>query len=89
MRTSWKQGAVPEIRVPSSMEMPLQVSFSVAKGVGCFTPFQSKVEARMASVKSALGSQSVHWRCPWKPPTTPLRPRASSCQPRSSSLGLP
>ena len=78
-----------ETSVPSSMDTPLQVSFSVAKGVGIFGPFQSKVPARMASEKSALGSQSVHWRCPWKPPATALRPSASSCQPSSSSFGLP
>ena len=80
---------MPETKVPSSMETPLRVSFSVAKGVGCLGPFQSKVEAMNASVKSPLGSQSVQLRCPWKPPATAFLPRASSCQPISSSLGLP
>ena len=80
---------MPEIRVPSSMATPFKVSFSVAKGVGCLGPFQSKVEARMASEKSALGSQSVQLRWPWKPPATAFLPRASSCQPISASLGLP
>ena len=75
--------------MPSIIATPFRVSFSVAKGVGAFLPFQSKLEAIMASVKSALGSQSVQLRCPWKPPAMAFLPRASSCQPISSSLGLP
>ena len=68
--------------MPSIIATPFRVSFSVAKGVGAFLPFQSKLEAIMASVKSALGSQSVQLRCPWKPP-------AMAFLPISSSLGLP
>ena len=41
------------------MAVPFKVSFSVANGVGAFGPFQSKLEAMIASVKSAFGSQSV------------------------------
>ena len=37
----------------------LNVSFSVANGVGIFLPFQLNDDAIIASVKSALGSQSV------------------------------
>ena len=62
VRTSWKQGAVPETSVPSIIETPFSVSFSVANGVGRFGPFQSNVEAMMASEKSAFGSQSVQLR---------------------------
>ena len=89
VRTSWKQGAVSETRVPRIIEAPLSVSFSVAKGVGIFLPFQSNVEAIIASVKSAFGSQSVQFLCPWKPPATAFLPSASSCQPISSSFLLP
>ena len=49
-----------------------EVSFSVAKGVGIFLPFQLNDVAIIASVKSALGSQSVQFLCPWKPPTMAL-----------------
>ena len=89
VRTSWKHGAEPEIRFPRSIAIPLHVSFSVANGVGAFGPFQSNVEAKIASVKSAFGSQSVHCLCPWKPPATAFRPSASSCHPSSSRRGFP
>ena len=71
------------------METALRPSFSVAKGIGCFLPRQSKVVFIKASVKSPLGCQSDHMRWPWKPPKMPLRPMDSSSQPISASLGLP
>ena len=89
MRTSWKQGAFPVSKVANIIETPFRVSFSVANGNGCFFPFQSKLEASKDSVKSAFGSQSVHILCPWKPPTIPFLPNASSCHPISSNFGLP
>ena len=63
-------GAEPEIRVlPRSIAIPLHVSFSVANGVGALLYRSSQMyEAIIASVKSALGSQSVQCLCPWKPP---------------------
>jgi hypothetical protein len=45
--------------------------------------------AMMASVKSALGSQSVQLRWPWKPAATAFLPSDSSCQPISASFLLP
>ena len=51
---------MPVRREAKSMAMPFNVSFSVANGKGGFLPFQSKLEARSDSVKSPLGSQSVH-----------------------------
>ena len=81
---------VGDAACPASWKRRSGVSFSVAKGVGALMPFQSKVEAMMASVKSAVGQ-------PVGPLTLPLEarrtwrclPSASSCQPISSSLGLP
>ena len=75
--------------VPSSIETPFNVSFSVAKAVTCLGPFQSNVEAIIASVKSPLGSQSVHCLCPWNPPAIAFLPLASSSQPSSDSFSLP
>ena len=37
------------------MAMPLRVSFSVAKVMASRMPFQSKLELRIASMKSPLG----------------------------------
>ncbi len=89
VRTSWKQGAASETSVPSIMETPFKVSFSVANGVGILGPFQSNELAIIDSEKSALGSQSVQFLCPWKPPAIAFFPRASSCQPISSSFLFP
>ena len=71
------------------MVAPLRLSFSVAKTCGARTPFQSKLELRIASMKSPLGAWSVHWRWPWKPPRMALRPIASSPKPSSARRGLP
>ena len=60
VRTSWKHGALPVSKVANSIEIPFNVSFSVAKANGAFFPFQSNEDAIIASVKSPLGSQSVH-----------------------------
>src|SRR5574344_741292 len=89
VRTSWKQGALPVKSVANIIEIPLHVSFSVANGNGAFFPFQSKDDDIRASVKSPFGNQSVHIRCPWNPPTTALRPRASSFHPISANTWLP
>ena len=59
VRTSWNAGALPVTSVAKSIEIPFNVSFSVANGVGIFLPFQLNDDAIIASVKSALGSQSV------------------------------
>ncbi len=71
------------------MAVAFKVSFSVAKAVTGREPFQSKVEARIASAKSPFGSQSVHCRWPWKPPEIAFLPRASSSQPISAKRGFP
>ena len=47
-------------QVPSSMVAPFSESFSVANTCGALIPFQSKLELRIASMKSPLGLWSVH-----------------------------
>ena len=89
VRTSLNICPQPVSKLPNNMATALQESFSVANTYALRIPFQSNVLHIRASVKSPLGFQSVHWRCPWKPAAMALCPMASSLKPISRSRGLP